>query len=120
MDRTNFVGAKCGSAFIDTEFKRWLRGVLGTSRYSELDPANARQRISAHTVESGPMRELIKRFEVQKKAFSSTSQDIKLELRGSLSGLNIEGRVKQGDLTIYQSELLECLLRIMLTSSVTR
>ena len=98
-------GGKCGSALIDTAFKGWVREVLGRDRYAELDPANARQhRLSPHTAETGPMRELIHRFNVKKAAFSNSSQsDIKLDLPAPLSGLSIEDRVKDGELTIHRS-----------------
>ena len=46
------------------------------------------------------MRELIKRFEVKKKLFSSSSGDITLELPEPLNKVTIEGRVREGELTI--------------------
>lgn len=42
------------------------------------------------------MRQLVKEFEVKKKSFSSATQTIKLDLPGPLSGLTIEGRVREG------------------------
>jgi hypothetical protein len=99
---TNSSGAKCGSAFIDTAFKRWLRKELEPEMYGKLDPANARGRFSPHSVESGPMRDLIKRFELKKKGFSNASQDIKLNLPAPLDRLTIDGRVNEGELIIYK------------------
>ena len=95
------TSGKCGSAFIDTGFKRWLRDTIGGQNYAKIDPNNARQRISPHTAESGAMRELIKRFEDKKKQFSNSSQaDIKIELPEPLKDLTIENRVHLGQLTI--------------------
>lgn len=99
IDRT---GDKCGSTFIDTAFKSWLRDILGAERYGKLDPANAKGRFSAYTIESGPMRELIARFEKNKKVFSNSSQDIPLDLPAPLTRLSIEGRVTDGELIIYR------------------
>lgn len=98
-----WAGGKCGSAFIDTAFKAWLRDEIGVGEYEKLDPVNARQRLSAHTVESGPMRELIKEFEKKKKTFSNAKQDVKLTLPAPLDRLTIKGRVNEGELIILQS-----------------
>ena len=91
-----------------TTFKGWLRDTIGRERYAEIDPANARQhRISPHTAETGAMRELIKRFIVQKQALSNSSRsDIKLNLPAPLNTLTIEGLVKEGELTIHRSVTL--------------
>lgn len=104
MSNTNISGDKCGSAFIDTAFKRWLRDTIGVEKYAELDPANARQRISPHSAESGSMRELIKRFEIKKRGFSNESGDIRLDLPAPLSNFSMEGRVREGELLIHWSE----------------
>ncbi|KAJ9663048.1 hypothetical protein H2198_001040 [Neophaeococcomyces mojaviensis] len=86
------TNGKCGASYIDANFKRWLRKVIGPKNFRELDAGNAGQRISTHATESGPMRQLVKEFEVKKKSFSSATQTIKLDLPGPLSGLTIEGR----------------------------
>ena len=102
---SDLSGGKCGSAFIDTRFKHWLRDTIGVDNYAKLDPANGRQRIGPHTPESGHIRELMKRFEVKKRNFSNANQDyIRLDLPGPLSNFSLEGRVNQGELTILWSE----------------
>jgi hypothetical protein len=52
-------------------------------------------------METGPMRELMKRFEKEKVQFSLSSHDVHLDLPAPLNMLNIDGRVKEGELTIY-------------------
>lgn len=94
------LGASCGSVFIDTAFKRWLLRIIGPEKYTQLDPYYSGNKIYAHSPESGEMRELIKRFEVQKKLFSRSTRDVKIDLPGPLSGLDIVGRVREGELTI--------------------
>ena len=96
------LGAKCGSVYIDTAFKTWLRKVIGVDEYEKLDPANGRHRLGAHTTESGPMRSLIKDFEAKKKAFTGSSDDVKLSLPEPLQHLTIKNRVDDGELTIRQ------------------
>lgn len=61
------------------------------------------------------MRELMKRFEVEKARFSLTSRDVRLELPKPLDRLNIEGRVKEGEMTIYVYDLFPvyCILLLM-------
>ncbi|KAK5082464.1 hypothetical protein LTR05_007611 [Lithohypha guttulata] len=96
---------KYGSAFIDIAFKRWLRHVLGDDCYAKLDPLNARTRISTHSVESGPMRKLLEQFIVKKQLFSNSTQNIKIDLPEPLNMMDKEGRVRQGELTIYSEEM---------------
>ncbi|KAK5116990.1 hypothetical protein LTR62_006711 [Meristemomyces frigidus] len=88
-------GKKCGSAYIDNAFKEWLREEIGSEHYGMLDNDNQLQRrISPHTSETGPMRELIKHFILKKKAFSSADrEDIKIDLPAPLNTLAVEGRV---------------------------
>lgn len=105
LDQTNgwqltSPGDKCGSAYIDTAFKIWLRDVLGPENYAKLDPLNAHGRISAHTMESGPIRDLVRKFIAKKETFSELVEDIHLELPPPLDRLDKEGRVRQGELTI--------------------
>ncbi|KAF2168394.1 hypothetical protein M409DRAFT_53083 [Zasmidium cellare ATCC 36951] len=88
---TEPTGCKRGSAFIDTEFKLWLRDeVLGRELYADLDPANAQQkRISPHTAETEAMRQLIKRFSSNKIVFSNhTRAPIKIDLPPPLDSLD--------------------------------
>lgn len=70
--------------------------------YVRLDPLNGRDRLSVHAVESGSMRDLIKDFIARKHQFSEDSSDIKLDLPNPLNQLDMEGRVKQGELVIYR------------------
>lgn len=86
--------------YIDTAFKTWLRKEITREEYKKLDPANSQHRLSAHTVESGPMRKLIQDFEAKKKIFSTDSEDVKLSLPAPLNRLNIRNRVVDGELTI--------------------
>jgi hypothetical protein len=96
--------AKCGSALIDVNFKRWLNGILGNKFFHALDQRNSGQQISAHTMEGRYMREIMRQFDAEKKAFSNktASETIKLDLKGPLEKLNLPGRVKEGELTITQ------------------
>ena len=99
-----FVDAQCGSAFIDTAFKNWLRKILGVENYAKLDPLNAQNRINAHTLETGPIRKLVEKFVIKKHAFTSTDEDIRIDLPEPLNALDVEDRVRQGELTIRRSE----------------
>lgn len=66
------LGGRFGSSLIDIRFKRWLQRQIGKSQYASIDPESARiQKISPHTPETGPIRELMKRFNVAKAAFSN-------------------------------------------------
>ncbi|KAK6406831.1 hypothetical protein LTR81_018559 [Elasticomyces elasticus] len=96
----------CGSVYIDAAFKMWLRDVLGTDHYSKLDPANRGQPIKPHSIETRAMRELIKKFEVQKTRFSTNTHDVKIVLPAPLDRLDIPDRVNEGELTIYKYDLL--------------
>ncbi|KAK4504279.1 hypothetical protein PRZ48_005195 [Zasmidium cellare] len=113
---TEPTGCKRGSAFIDTEFKLWLRDeVLGRDLYAELDPVNAHQkRISPHTAETDAMRQLIKRFSSNKVVFSNHSRaSIKIDLPPPLESLD-HGRVNQGELTITWQAALTLSLMLWL------
>jgi hypothetical protein len=48
------------------------------------------------------MRQLMSRFEAEKKIFCADSDDVELELPAPLHTLNIPGRVEQGSLIISQ------------------
>ncbi|KAK5163262.1 uncharacterized protein LTR77_010848 [Saxophila tyrrhenica] len=102
-------GGKFGSAWIDTAFKSWLRDEIGWDNYAQLDRVNAwTQRISPHTGENGPMRELMRRFREKKVVFPNpTEADIKLDLPSPLNSLTIGKRVVGGELTIRRKEMKE-------------
>jgi hypothetical protein len=95
-----FPGAKCGSSFINRNFKAWLARVLEQRNYSVLDPRTEGQRISGHSMEGPKMRQLMESFELHKKAFHSLSRDTKLDLPEPLHRLNKSGYVEEGELTI--------------------
>ena len=48
----------------------------------------------------------MKRFEFEKTRFSTDSHDVRLDLPAPLDRLNIEGRVREGELTIYMYDIL--------------
>ncbi|KUJ14621.1 actin-like ATPase domain-containing protein [Mollisia scopiformis] len=96
---------KCGSSYIDAKFKRWLRTKIGERNYAKLDPRSAGSQIGAHTMEEKPMRQLIKRFDERKRAFSNKPYEVHLDLPLPLHTLNIPGRVTQGDLRITHDEM---------------
>ena len=97
---------KCGGSFVDVSFKGWLRRAIGRENFAKLDKENALRPISTHTSESGPMRELMKRFDAKKKTFSNATQGIiRIDLPPPLDGLNVEGRVRDGELTIHPQEM---------------
>jgi hypothetical protein len=97
---TKRTGAKCGSIYIDGNFKRWLHELLGDRDYRELDPRNASQKISAHDTESKQMRAIMKAFDAFKKKFVKTARDMKMDFPEPLDNLNIDGKVVEGELTI--------------------
>lgn len=83
--------------------ERWLRQTIGEQNYRALDPNNAGQQISAHSMEGKDMRQLMKKFEDLKKGFPRDESDrrpLKLDLPGRLSGLTIPRRISQGELYI--------------------
>ena len=101
---SNLSGGKCGSVFIDTAFKNWLRNIIGVENYGKLDRLNARSRLNAHTLEDGPIRKLVQDFVTKKHTFSSSTQDTCIDLPEPLNALNLGDRVRQGELTISRSE----------------
>ncbi len=113
--------------FIDLEFKRWLRDAIGPRNYNMLDPtagANGDQRIYPYAAEvsicpmqyevsrltrpkqGGALRSLIRQFEAQKKLFQGLPGDIKLDMPPPLNKLTIDGRVREGELTITRYVLM--------------
>lgn len=91
---------KCGAAYIDTNFKRWLHRLIGDERYSRIDPSYSGLRVGAHTTESSEMRKLIAQFDSQKRAFSSSSTATGLNLPESLNSLTIPGIIEGGQLIL--------------------
>ncbi|KAF2495164.1 hypothetical protein BU16DRAFT_539159 [Lophium mytilinum] len=96
--------SKSGSAYIDTNFKLWLRDILGERYFQQLDQNNSRNRIS--TISEGRrMRFVIKQFDAHKKNFSLKSAPMKIELPEPLKNISIAGKVNLGELTITSEEM---------------
>jgi len=91
---------KCGSIFIDRQFKYWLRGLIGEANYQLLDPNARHNKIGSHSTEGQAMRTLMKDFETLKKTFSKDTENMHMELPYPLDNLNIPGRVYGGEITI--------------------
>ena len=92
--------AKCGSSFINGNFKQWLHSVLGEDLYRVLDDRGDGERISAHSSEGGKMRHIMRQFESHKRAFHGASPDMSVDLPDPLHRLIIDGKIEEGDLTI--------------------
>ncbi|KAJ8111356.1 hypothetical protein OPT61_g6033 [Boeremia exigua] len=102
------TGQKCGSIFINQEFKRWMRGWLGDEHFRKLDPNLDVDRNATHAAETPAMRDLMKMFDAKKKNFTYTSEshDIRLTLPPPLQNLTIPHKVHQG-LVIIPKEIME-------------
>jgi hypothetical protein len=92
------TGEKCGSIFIDQEFKRWLRRLLTDRYYTELDPDCDINNV--YGVEGQKIREIMAEFDTIKKAFEQDSGDMFLDLPRPLNNLTLDGRVDGGQITI--------------------
>jgi hypothetical protein len=93
-------GDKCGSVYIDLAFKNWLRDLIGEKNYEKLDPGSRGRKISSHAAEGADMRKLMKTFDVFKKKFNKEHRDMRMDLPGPLSNLDIAGKVNKGEITI--------------------
>lgn len=98
------TGQKCGSIFINQEFKRWVRLLLGDEEYRKLDPNLDIERNATHASETPAMRILMKKFDALKKNFSTNSREVRLTLPPPLQNLVIPNRVNQGLITIPRFE----------------
>lgn len=58
-------------------------------------------------MEGKHMRQVIKKFDVQKRLFSNKGGDIHIDLPSPLNTINITGRISQGDLRITQYALYQ-------------
>jgi hypothetical protein len=94
------TGAKCGSSYVDQNFKRWLKALLGDNCYRKLDPSNQIEDRSGSVVEGGGMRALMKHFGQHKRRFRHDQRDICIDLPEPLENLSIEGRVVDGQITL--------------------
>ena len=90
------TGRKCGSIFINQEFKRWMRWLLGDEEYRKLDPNFDINRNATHASETPAMRALMKKFDALKKNFTPNSREVRLTLPPPLQNLSIPNRVDQG------------------------
>lgn len=98
------AGAKCGSAYIDANFKQWLCDTLGEKHFKALDPKSNGKKIS-RTSESSNMRIVIKAFDGYKKSFKGNSAAVKIDLPAPIDKINVAGKVNQGELTITEYEV---------------
>ncbi len=74
--------------------------MLGEDRYHALDGRGDGERISAHAMEGGKMRYVMRQFESHKRAFNGASPKMSIDLPDPLHRLNIDGKIEEGDLTI--------------------
>jgi hypothetical protein len=95
-------GAKCGSTFIDGNFKMWLNGALTNQHYAKLDDRNASQKISSHATETGEMREVMKEFDAFKRTFTERKHrpTMVFDLPKPLENLTVGNKVSGGSVTI--------------------
>jgi hypothetical protein len=100
MSTNNIIGYKCGSIFINLAFKKWLRHLLGESRYQLLDPTQLVTKISSHDAEGAGMRELMRRFDMYKASFIEGQPDMRLDLPAPLEHLQLDDRVIAGQIKI--------------------
>ncbi|KAF2473069.1 actin-like ATPase domain-containing protein [Lindgomyces ingoldianus] len=95
------TGRKCGSIFINLEFKKWLRELIGDKHYQKLDPHMEMSKITSHAVEGRALRELMKNFNAQKEVFTKNyGRSISMDLPAPLENLDIPGKVNHGEITI--------------------
>jgi hypothetical protein len=81
-------------------FKNWLRRLVGDEYYKQLDPTFEGNKISSYAVEGEYMRELMKTFDGFKKRFKKDHRDMRMDLPGPLSNLDLDTRVQGGEITI--------------------
>lgn len=98
------IGAKCGSSYIDLNFKRWLRKILGDKLYRTLDPNIVGRQITS-TMEGKLVRQVVQAFDMHKKKFKNAAPEVKFNLPQedrNAKAINVPGKVKEGELTITQ------------------
>ncbi|KAF2201018.1 actin-like ATPase domain-containing protein [Delitschia confertaspora ATCC 74209] len=97
---------KCGSVFINEEFKKWLRALIGPTNYEKIDPNTVMGKITSHVTEGRAMRELMEQFNSRKKRFRGGEDgDITLELPAPLDDLTIHDKVDEGYITIKNADM---------------
>jgi len=107
LEQVGFPTARrCGSQFINFEFKKWLQKHITTKNYERIDPNTVMGKITSHVTEGKAMRELMKDFDIRKKLFTGLEDDdIRLELPQPLDHLSIPGKVEEGDFVIPAKEM---------------
>lgn len=99
----NRIGAKCGSVFIDMNFKRWFRDLIGVDKYQVLDQTPPTYKIYSHESEGKSMRQLMRSFDYQKRAFRDNGvPEIWFDLPEPYERLNVPGRIKDGEFAISE------------------
>lgn len=95
---------KCGSVYIDHNFKSWLRQIIGEEYYHRLDPLCSTRKTKAQTTEGPWMRDLMKQFDRWKKKFAGdedSDMEMTVDLPQVLNDMeDIEGYVSDGQLII--------------------
>lgn len=89
---TLISGKKCGSTFVDLEFKRWLCKLIGVPHFRKLDPQLQIRNLVSHDMEGGKMRQLMTAFDILKTTFRPDSGEKRMKLPDPLHDLNIDGR----------------------------
>ena len=99
---TRLIGAKCGSSYIDANFKRWLRWLIGPKQYRILDPKCTRK-VTAHTSEGKLMRKIMGEFEIKKRNFrgkGAHQSSMHIPLPNELAHLQKTGKIQDKELSI--------------------
>ena len=92
------TGWKCGSIFIDRDFKQWLRELLTDEYYLQLDPDADINNM--YGIECEAIRKIMAEFDIIKKDFHRESGNMFLDLPAPLNNLTLPGRVDGGQITI--------------------
>jgi len=102
LEQIGFPTARrCGSQFINFEFKKWLQKLIGEKNYAAIDPNTVMGKITSHVTEGKAMRDLMTKFDNRKKRFTGLKDDvIRLEMPAPLEKLTIHGKVDEGDFVI--------------------
>ncbi|KAH7417779.1 hypothetical protein BKA64DRAFT_761386 [Cadophora sp. MPI-SDFR-AT-0126] len=100
---------KCGSVFIDGEFKTWLRDeLLGPDDYEKLEP-NSKKRIKPHSTTGRKMRDVMKSFVEHKCSFTGgedADHRFTIELPAEFKGLSIDDYVDEGLLQLDRNDMM--------------
>lgn len=80
-----------------------------------MDPSSTGQQIGAHATEGKNIRQLVKAFDVKKRAFANQLQDMKLDMPSVLDKIHIPRKLVSRELTMTKYVNLEILAKIALT-----